>query len=287
MPTSPSCKTAYVLAGGGSLGAVQVGMFEALTESEVSPDLVVGTSVGAINAAFVAAQPSPTGARRLGEIWRRVERRDVFPIGPLGALLSLFSARNYLVDPKPLRALIERHLPYRDLSDAAIPCHLVASDLLTGAEVVLSSGPAIDAMLASAAIPAVFPPVKLGGRYLVDGGTANNTPISIAVGLGATRIIVLSTGFCCDLEKPPTNSIAMALHGLTLLVTRQLVVDLTLFADAAEHRVVPPLCPLLVTPHDFSKSAELIERARNSTRQWLDQGGLDKMVIPPQMRPCA
>jgi NTE family protein len=183
--------------------------------------------------------------------------------------------------------LIERHLPYRDLSEAAIPCHLVATDVLTGAQVVLSSGPAIDAMLASAAIPAVFPPVMLGGRYLADGGIANNTPISVAVRLQSTRVIVLPTGFCCDIKKPPANSIAMALHGLTLLVARQLVADLALFANAVELRVVPPLCPLLVTPYDFSRGGEMIERARNSTQQWLDEGGLDKMVIPPHMQPSA
>lgn len=283
MPTSSSFKTAFVLAGGGSLGAIQVGMLAALADHGVYPDLVVGSSVGAINGAFLAGQPDSAGVRHLEEIWRRVERRDVFPIRPLGALLGVFSERNYLVDPKPLRRLIERHFQYRDLTDAAIPCHLVATDVLTGAQVVLSAGPAIDAVLASAAIPAVFPPVQIDGRYLVDGGIANNTPISVAVGLGAERVIVLPTGFCCDIEQPPTNSIAMALHGLTLLVTRQLAVDLDLFADAVELRVVPPLCPLSGTPYDFSRVGELIGQAKETTRGWLHDGGLEKKLLPPQL----
>ncbi len=283
--SDPSSKTAFVLAGGGSLGAVEVGMLEALIDFGVYPDLVVGSSVGAINGAFFAGQPDSHGVRRLGEIWRGLRRSDVFPFAPLGVLKSFVWGRNYLVDPRPLRRLIKRHLAYRDLADAAIPCHLVATDVLTGAQVVLSSGPVADAVLASAAIPAVFPPVKIGGRYLADGGIANNTPISAAVELGASRIIVLPTGFSCDIDKPPTNPIGMALHGLTLLIARQLVVDVELHADAVELCVVPPLCPLLATPYDFLNVAEMIARAKESTQKWLDQGGLEEMVIPPQMRP--
>jgi NTE family protein len=259
-------------------------MLEALTHSGIYPDFLVGSSVGAINGAFFASKPDATTVRRLKGTWLRVERRHVFPTRAVGALFSVFSGRNYLVDSSPLRRLLERNLPYQDLIEAAIPCHLVATDVLTGAQVVLSSGPALDAMLASAAIPAVFPPVRVNGRYLIDGGVANNTPISVAVRLGATRVIVLPTGFCCDIKTPPANSIAMALHGLTLLISRQLAVDLERFADAVDLRVVPPLCPLLVTPYDFSRTAELIERADQATRQWLQNGGLERMEIPAQMR---
>ena len=280
--SDPSSKTAFVLAGGGSLGAVEVGMLEALTDFGVYPDLVVGSSAGAINGAFFAGHPHLDGVRRLGEIWLGVRRSDVFPVG-LGVLGSLVWRRNYLVHPGSLRRLIQRHLPYRDLADAAIPCHLVATDVLTGAQVVLSSGPAVDAVLASAAIPGVFPPVHIGGRYLADGGIGNNTPISVAVELKASRVIVLPTGFSCDIAKPPTNPIGMALHGLTLLIARQLVVDIELFANTIELRVVPPLCPLLATPYDFFSAGEMIARANESTRRWLAEGGLEEMVIPPQM----
>ncbi len=287
MSGSSSSKTAFVLAGGGSLGAVEVGMLEALLDFGVYPDLVVGSSVGAINGAFLAGHPDLNGVRRLREIWRRLRRSDVFPVAPLAVLRSFVGGLNYLVHPRPLRRLIKRNLPYRDLADAAIPCHIVATDVLTGAQVVLSSGSAVDAVLASAAIPGVFPPVKIGGRYLADGGIANNTPISAAVELGASRVIVLPTGFSCDIEKPPTSPIGMALHGLTLLIARQLVDDVELHADAVELCVVPPLCPLLATPYDFSNVGEMIARAEESTQKWLDQGGLEEMVIPPQMRPNA
>ena len=287
MRDSLSPKTAFVFAGGGSLGAVEVGMLEALMDYEVHPDLVVGSSVGAINGAFFAGQPDAEGVRRLAEVWRGLRRRDAYPVRPIGAMLSLFSVRNHLADPGPLRRLIERHMGYQDLDESVIPCHLVATDVLTGAEVVLSSGPVVDAVLASVAIPGLFPPVKLDGRYLADGGLANNTPISAAVSLGATRVIVLPTGFSCDIEEPPSNSIGMALHGLALLIARQLVVDIELFADAVELRVAPPLCPLPATPYDFASVGEMIDQAREATRKWLDQDGLEKMVIPPQMRPYA
>ncbi len=164
MTESSASKTAFVLAGGGSLGAVEVGMLETLVGQGISADLVVGSSVGAINAAYFAARPDAEGVRSLGRIWRGLRRRDVFPFAPLGSLLSFFSLRNYLVDPTPLRRLLERQLPYRDMARTAIPLHVVATDILKGTEVVLSSGPAIEAVLASAAIPAVFPPIKREGR---------------------------------------------------------------------------------------------------------------------------
>ncbi len=278
-------KTAFVLAGGGSLGAVEVGMLQTLVERGISADVVVGASIGAVNGAYFAAFPDAEGVRRLGRIWRGLSWRDVFPFAPFGSLLSFFSLRNYLVSPTPLRRLLKRHLPYRDLRKSAIPMHVVATDILTGTEVVLSSGPVVEAVLASAAVPAVFPPVKLEGRYLADGGIANNTPISVAVALGADRIIVLPTGLSCDVPEPPRTPMNMALHAMGLLITRQLITDIELFSDSVALRVIPPLCPLETTPADFSRASELIERAAKATSEWLEDGGLDTPAIPDHMRP--
>ncbi len=285
MVDGSASKTAFVLAGGGSLGAVQVGMLEVLVDEGIHAELVVGASVGAINGAYFAGRPDVEGVWGLRRIWRGLHRRDVFPIAPLSGLLSVLSFRNHLVDPRPLRRLLERHLPSRDLTQMAIPCHIVATDVLTGAELVLSSGPAIEAVAASTAIPGVFPPVELDGRYLSDGGLANNTPISAAVALGADRVIVLPTGFSCDRDEPPESSIAAALHGLSLLIARQLIVDIERFGGSTALRVVPPLCPLETTPADFSRASEMMDRAAESTRRWLDAGGLDDPAIPDHMRP--
>ena len=186
--------TAFVLAGGGSLGAVQVGMLAHSLGGGLVPDLIVGASVGAINAAYYAAEPDERGVERLKRIWLELRRTDVFPFSPIASMLGFFGKTDHLVSPRPLRSLIESELPYQRLEDARIPCYVVATDALEGTEVVLSSGPAATALLASAAIPAVFPPVTLDGRFLLDGGVSNNTPISIAVEMGATRVIVLPTG---------------------------------------------------------------------------------------------
>ncbi|HET6434912.1 MAG TPA: patatin-like phospholipase family protein [Xanthomonadaceae bacterium] len=263
--------TAFVLAGGGSLGAVQVGMLKALADAGIVPDFVVGASVGAINAAYYAAAPDPAGVARLERIWLRLRGADVFPFSLLGTALCLLGRRDHLARPAPLSALLGTELPYRRLEDAPLPCHVVATDVLDGTEVTLSSGDALQALLASAAIPAVFPPVTIDGRPLMDGGVAGNTPIAAAFALGARRVTVLPTGLPCALQQPPRGAMAAALHALNLLAMRQLLADIDRFADRCALDVVPPLCPLATTSYDFSRTAELIARAERATREWLSE----------------
>jgi NTE family protein len=268
-------RTAFVLAGGGSLGAVEVGMLHALTEHGMRPDFVVGASAGAINGAYFAADPTLSGVARLDALWRGLIRRHVMPMR-LSDLFRIAMRRDYLVDPSGLRTLLEKHLSYRLLEDAAIPMHVVATDMLLGSEVLISSGPAVEAVLASTAIPGVFPPVRIDGRDLIDGGVANNTPISTAMKLGAQRIIVLPTGFACALKGLPKSAIGRALHALSLLVARQLVSDIERFHGDVELRVVPPLCPVDSSPYDYSACAALIDRAAATTRAWIGAGGLTR-----------
>jgi NTE family protein len=276
--------TAFVLAGGGSIGAVQVGMLRELLAHGVKPDLVVGSSVGAINGAYLAGEPSLEGVRRLEAIWRGLQRRDVFPI-TWRSMLGAIACRGSLVDPGGLRQLLEAHLPYRELEHAPLPLHVVATDILGGALVKLSSGPAVDAVLASCAIPGAFPPVRVGEHHLVDGAVASNTPIRVALELGATRMIVLPSGYACALDAPPHGAVATALHAITLLIAHQLVTDLERCGGQAEIVTVPPLCPLAVSPYDFSRASELIDRTAEQTRRWLQRGGLEKRRIPGALRP--
>ena len=147
-----------------------------------------------------------------------------------------------------------------------MPLHIVASDMLTGEEVLLSSGSVVDAVLASAAIPGVFPPVRIDTRLLVDGGVANNTPISTAIKLGATRVVVLPTGFACAIGQIPTGAIARALHALSLLVSRRgSVHDAEHFANShVKLRIVPSLCPLHTSPYDYSSARALIAQSKAS-----------------------
>ncbi len=280
-----AASTAFVLAGGGSLGAVQVGMLKALTRHGMIPDFVVGASVGALNGAYFAAQPSNDGVKRLERIWSRLERVDIFPLSPLNSLLAILGRRDHLVTPTPLRLLVESELPCEDLKDTEIPCHVVATDVLDGTEVSISRGSLKSALLASTAIPAVFPPVDFEGRRLMDGGIANNTPISTALKLGATRVIVLPTGLSCALEEPPRGAVAFALHALNLLVMRQLLSDIEHFSSQVELIVVPPLCPVTVTAYDFSQTADLIHRAEATTRLWLKKTGLEAAGPPSELLP--
>jgi NTE family protein len=278
-------RTAFVMAGGGSLGAVEVGMLEALVDAGVRPDFIVGSSAGAVNAAYFAGRPDAEGVRALRAIWAGLRSRDVFPFSPVGGLLGALSLRDHMVDPGPFRRLLTRNLAYRDLEEAAIPVYVVVANVLSGRETVLSKGPVVASVLASAAIPGVFPPVKIDGIWYFDGSVANNTPVSAAVELGAERIVVMPTGYSCEMKRLPTGALSMALHGINVLVARQLVIDVERFMDRTQIRVVPPLCPVATQPFDFSEAKELMDRSAKTTRAWLARGGIEHDGIPFELPP--
>jgi NTE family protein len=261
---------AFVLSGGASLGAVEVGMLAALRERGVTPDVVVGTSVGALNGAWLAGHPDAP-IDDLVDVWKEIHRADVFPADAARGLLAFAGRRRSFFDEAALRSLIERHLTFDRLEDAAIPLHVGAVEVLTGREVLLSSGPAVESILASAALPALYDPVEIDGVAYMDGGVGSNTPISHAISLDVDRIWVLCAGHACALTEAPANPLAMALHALTLLLHRQLTVDVERYESVVELRVLPPLCPLTVSPIDFSHSAELVDRAYEASTRWLDE----------------
>ena len=278
----PPGKTAFVIAGGGSFGAVHVGMLRALVDRGVTPDLIVGSSVGAMNGAYFAFAPDVAGVRKLEGIWRGLSRRDIFPVS-LHTLTNLAFKGEFGIETSGLRRLIDAHLPCANLEQARVPVHVVATDFLTGEAVVMADGPVADAVIASCAIPGAFALVARRNRFLTDGAVASNTPITVAADLGATRIIVLPTGFACALRAPPRGAIAHALHAVTLLIARQLISDLRVVSARANISIIPPLCPLDGAAHDFSHSAELIERSAKSTAHWLESGGLDRHDVPGEM----
>ncbi|CAB3960371.1 MULTISPECIES: patatin-like phospholipase family protein [Burkholderia] len=277
MASDPTPSTAFVFAGGGSLGAIEVGMLRELVASGERPDCVVGASAGAINAAYFAGRPDADGVAMLAALWCRIRRQDVMPFSLRSVIAMLLRNRPHLVEADALRRLLEKNLPYRRIEQAALPLHIVATD-------VLSAGSVVDAVQASVAIPGVFPSVSIGGVELVDGGVANNTPISVAIALGVKRIVVLPAGFACALRVPPRSPIAHATHALTLVIARQLVRDLALYAARAQIHVVPPLCPLDVSSYDYSQCAQLIDKAAERTRAWIDAGGLAECAIPGELR---
>jgi NTE family protein len=281
---SGSAKTAFVLAGGGSFGAIQVGMMHSLAAHGISPDMVVGSSVGAINGAFYAGNPTLNGVQQLETIWRGLQRHDVFPI-TWRTLLGFLWRRDFLITHDGIRKLVDDHIPYRKLEQAKLPVHIVATDIISGDSVVISEGSVAEAIIASTAIPGAFSPIHYKGHYLSDGAVSSNTPIRIAVRQGARRLIILPTGHACATATPPVGAVANALHALTLLIARQLVSELESLDPAIEYYVVPPLCPLVGSPYDFSRSADHIARAIQSTDAWLAQSGLQQSGIPRELRP--
>jgi len=261
-------RTAFVLSGGGSLGAVQVGMLQALTEAGIRPDLLIGTSVGAVNAAWIAGKPDHDGALLLGEIWRSLRRRHIFPLSAWSSARGLLGRSNHVISNASLSEVLRKHLPYARLEDAAVPVHVITTELKTGHAVVLSSGPAVPALLASTAIPGIFPPVTIGRREFIDGGVANHAPITVAMELGASRIFVLPVGYPW-LRQEPTNALGMALHALARFIEQKLDAEVAAYRHLADIQVLPTLDAPAVSPADFSHTEELIARGYRSCRKYL------------------
>ena len=205
MPTSArkrsSRKVAFVLGGGGRLGACEVGMLRALFERGIAPDLIVGTSIGAMNGAAVAVAPEAATIDRLEEVWTTLDKNEVFSGSVLSGAAHLVRTRTSLQPNQPLRRLIERLLPAKTFADLAVPFQCDAASIERAAEHWFTEGSLVDAILASSAVPGILPPVKLDGEHFIDGGIVNSIPIGRAVELGATEIFVLHVG---RIERPLT-----------------------------------------------------------------------------------
>ena len=267
-------QVAFVLSGGGSLGAIQVGMLKGLLEEGIRPDFLVGTSVGAVNAAWIAGRPEADGAAQLSAIWGGIRRQDIFPISPLCSARGLLGRTNHVISNDNLRGVLERHLLYERLEEASIPVHVIVTDLKSGDAVTLSSGPAVLALLASTAIPGVFPPVTIGRREFVDGGVANHTPVTAAIELGATDVYVLPVGYNW-LREGPNGALGMALQALARIIEQKLAAEVAANRGLANIKVIPAVDVPHVSPADFSQSKELIRRAYRATRRFLGQTSND------------
>ena len=190
----PGSDIAFVLGGGGQLGAHEVGMLRALLERGIVPDLVLGTSIGAINGAAVAADPTVAAIERLEEVWTRIESSDAFSGGILGRLGTLARTRTHLHDNAGLRRMLSEALPAERIEDLPVAFQCVAASIEAASERWFTEGPLVDAILASSAVPGLLPPVEIGGEHFLDGGIVNSIPVGRAVALGARTIYVLHVG---------------------------------------------------------------------------------------------
>lgn len=248
---------AFVLAGGAALAASQVGMMRALTEEGVAPDLIVGSSAGAINALCFAQQPNAAGLDRLQRLWGGLRRRDVFPLQVGQLVAGLSGRRDGLISSTRLRTYLTSHFGTADLADTAVPVHVVATDLAAGQPVVLSSGPAVDALLASTALPGVFAPVEIGGRFFVDGGVTADTPIRQAEDAGATVTYVLPAVGPESMSAIPRGAVSVMFHAIGHLFGHAVATDLA--AAHGKVHVLPAPAQGNANPFDFRHTLRMID----------------------------
>src|SRR5437763_11948940 len=269
----PTPGTAFVLGGGGNLGAVQIGMLQALSEPGVVPEVLIGCSVGALNAAGMAADPTPAGVRRLRDTWVNLDADELWPAGRIPGPWMLGRKGQATQPNTGLRRLIERTLPYKRLEDAVIPVHVNATSLETGRGHWFTTGPAVEAILASAALPAVFPPVVVGGEAYIDGGVVDNVPISRALALGVRRIYVLHVGNFTRARQLPKRPIDVLLQSFSIARNHRFLAETDDPPPDVELVVLPAVDPGRIRRNDFSRSRDLIDRAYAAAREFLAGSG--------------
>jgi NTE family protein len=264
---------AFALSGGGNLGPMQAGSILALLEAGIEPDLLVGTSVGALNSAFLASRPGVSGARSLVEAWSALRRPEAFQLSLVVALAGFLGFRDHLIGDQQLRRLIQRWVEIDRIEDAAVPFAVTATDALTGDCIVLSSGDVVDCLAASCAIPGLFPPVRIGSRWLVDGSLSANQPVLQAQALGADQIYVITTATEAR-QRPPRGAVALAMNSVSLVTSRVAREHMAQASAMALIRggqvfLVPSSEPRAPTPFNFRRSAELASAAYARTTTWL------------------
>ncbi|MBV8461993.1 MAG: patatin-like phospholipase family protein, partial [Acidimicrobiales bacterium] len=276
--------TALVLAGGGTRGAVQIGMLQVLAEHGFRPDRVYGTSVGAINGAGFAGDPTPEGVERMARIWTGLTRDDVYPQGRLHGPWLYFQQRDAVYSNRGLRKIIEDGVTFERLEQSSIPFETVATSLVDGREHWFTHGPAVEAILASAALPAIFPPVEIDGEHYMDGGVVNNVPIRRAIDAGAKQIVVL---MCSPPVFEPSRArrpIESVLNALFIAVHARFARDMAQLPDDVEVILCTAGAPDGGRGFgDFSSTPELIAEGRREAAEVVRRYGFERLglVVTP------
>jgi NTE family protein len=259
----------FVLGGGGSLGAVQVGMLQALTEERIVPDLVTGTSVGSLNGAVIASNPT-SAANRLSHAWARIKRNQIFPGGLLAQARTLQHSKTHLFPNTGLATVIADFLgATTTFDDLTLPFAAVTMDIATAAPFVIDAGSLLPALLASAAIPGVFPPVDHDGRRLYDGGVVANVPIRQALAMGARSLVVLDCTFPGHLLPPPETLVETLLFTAMVTMRSQSMLEAPLVAAQVPVIYLPGPAACRCSPFNFDSTELLIEGAYEAALSFL------------------
>lgn len=264
---------AFVLSGGGPLGAIQVGFLQALFEKGIAPDFTVGASVGALNAVFAAANPTLDGVQKLQEMWMRMRKDDLFPGGRLVSAWHAVRRGSFVFSNAGMRRIIEEGLTVRAFEELDVPAHVVATDIASGEEAWFSSGPVTEPLLASAAMPGVFPPMTIDGITYIDGGVANNVPVSRAIELGAKRVYVLNV-HAMSQPRPLNRPYDFMMHGLVLARAQRFRNEMAHYREQAEIIEFPLVEVGHVAFTNLSQTERLIEAGQTMGREFLERPAL-------------
>ena len=232
-------RTAFVLGGGGILGTTQVGMLRALGERGIHPDLILGTSIGAINGAFAAAEPGPEGADRLAQVWRAVIDEGIFLENPVRQAARIAKYRTHLLSHAPLQTIIDSYLPADTFEELAVPFQCVAACVEDASGRWFESGPLTSAIVASCSVPGLFPPVVIDGRHYLDGGLVHSIPVGRALTLGATRIFVLQVGRVEQPLSPPKRPWEVGTVAFEIARRHRFVHEMESVPEGVETHVLP------------------------------------------------
>jgi NTE family protein len=259
----------FVLGGGGSLGAVQVGMLQALGEHGVAPDLVAGTSIGSINGAVLALDPKGA-ANRLSHAWPKIKREHILPGGPLDQARTLRRTKTHLFPNKGLATVITDFLGEdMTFADLELPFAAVTMDVATARPYLVREGKLLPALLASAAIPGVWPPVEHEGRLLYDGGVVANVPLRQAHAMGARSLVVLDCAFAGWLPEPPETIAEVLLYTGLVTMRAQAVLEAPLVGATLPVVYLPGPGPRPMSTLDFDQTLDLIEASYDAARSFL------------------
>lgn len=256
----------FVLSGGGNLGAAQVGMLRAFHDAGIEPQAFVACSVGALNAAYLAAGWNSHRLEALEEIWMNIRREDIFPGGQLKRLVNLLRRHDHLHSSEALMELISRFTPAGDLNELIIPTRVVTTNLGTGEASWWSEGPIVEVLTASTAIPGVFPPVEIEGHFHVDGGVLHTVPVAGAMDLSPAHVVIMDVS-CHGLDQPvPRSSLGVLLRTFTLARRSRFALDLAGLRECETTVVRLPTVGHLGLD-DFAHTRELIRAGREAAEE--------------------